>query len=621
MTRLVAWAAAILLAAAFVYLDPKALWTAAGFGKAVRGAHVWATGFDAGVAVRSTGGLLVGAAMGLAQVGLGGAVLRRFAPRLAAAPAGFAVGAWLGFGLASAWWFLLAACGGFYAVPAALPLLGLALLRGAPRPGRWPPLVVAAAVLVAGVAGADAVAPPVDTDEIYQHLALARLIAEGHHLVGGMLHPDGSRPIPVQLGYAALYALGGETAPRAWHLGVVATLFSAVVDLARARVGRVGLGLVALTGSYSFLVEAGLAYNDLPAALGVLVAAQALDAEEPRAFGLAAGLALACKYTAAPALVGLGLVDVLRRRRLPWGAAWALLGLLPWWLRNAVDGLHPLFPYAGWPDVGVQFSFPERYGLGRDPLAFLLLPWHVLMQARTDTFTFLGRVSLAWGLLLPVGLWQRRRDGWAWALLVAGVGWAVGPQLLRYLLPTVGLAAVIVAGVDLRGPVLALVAVSLPQNLVPLAAAVPEKLAAGFGVEPRDAFLGQNLSAWGALAFLRDEVPHDAPVALLYAWQGYHVDQPWLLGSVEDHVPTRVWVLTHPDTSLAALRAAGVRWLLVGDVFFLQKDYRFLDPDRFAAQFVRPVEALRKELERGATLAYATHHWEVWRLDAPADPQ
>jgi hypothetical protein len=137
------------------------------------------------------------------------------------------------------------------------------------------------------------------------------------------------------------------------------------------------------------------------------------------------------------------------------------------------------------------------------------------------------------------------------------------------------------------------------------------------GNEDRETFLTRELPAWGALRYLRDQVPADAPVALLFAWQGYYVRQPWILGSLEDHVPTRYWLWKHGDTSLSALADAGVRYLLVGDIHFLKKSYPFLAPNVLKDQFTTPEQALRTLLLRDATLLFAKDRWEVWRLDGP----
>jgi hypothetical protein len=134
-----------------------------------------------------------------------------------------------------------------------------------------------------------------------------------------------------------------------------------------------------------------------------------------------------------------------------------------------------------------------------------------------------------------------------------------------------------------------------------------------------DQWLRRELPAWGALRALREQAPPDAQVAQLYAWHGYWIDQPWILGSVEEHTPTRMWLAQHREDSLRALRARGVTWLLVGDVRFLRKMYPFLNEEDWREQFVEPRELLTRLLERDAVRVYQGRRWEVYRLDvAPA---
>ena len=78
-----------------------------------------------------------------------------------------------------------------------------------------------------------------------------------------------------------------------------------------------------------------------------------------------------------------------------YSGVWSVLGaaglLLPWWMRNVVEGLHPLFPYAGWPG-DLTFQYLERYGAGRTAMDFLMLPWNAIMTAEVDSYRFMGQL-------------------------------------------------------------------------------------------------------------------------------------------------------------------------------------------------------------------------------------
>ncbi|MDP2312299.1 MAG: hypothetical protein Q8P41_05295 [Pseudomonadota bacterium] len=615
---------AIALALAFVWLDPAG------------------TIRPEAVEALARGGLPALLAL-VAALGGGGAILRATAPDALDAPSGWLAALALGIAVQGAGMALFAFAGAIGPIAAATVVLATAAgwvarpriaLPRAPA-AVW---VVGLVFLVPGLV--EALAPPTDTDELSYHLALPRRMVESGGLLGGFLNPEGSRPLPVHLVYAALYALGGEASPRLWHLGITAALALGVRALAEARFGK-GQGdlpTLALLGSWSWLREAGLAYNNHVVALWLLVAADAMLARRWVLMGWMCGFALAAKYTAAPVVAGLALVaawDGLRPggpegaqpRRVVLAAIATLLPVVPWWARNLYEGLHPLFPFAGWPSGSAAggdfvFVYPEKYGLGRDLLSTVLLPWNLLMRAEVDSFAFLGRVSLLWAALAAAAVVAARRDGavrrLAFVACLGFVGWALGAQIVRYLLPLAAVAALAGGALPRRWPAWLLLAVSLPANLAPAFERTAERMAVATGNQARDAFLTDSLPAWGALRFLREHVPVDAPVAMLFAWQGYYVPQPWILGSVEDHVPTRYWVWQNGDDSLAVLRNGGVRYLLVGDVHFLKKSYPFLKPDVLRAQFTDPEAKLRTLLNRDATRLYAGGHWEVWRLDAAA---
>lgn len=575
-------------------------------------------------------GLVVGLAALLASAGAGRALLTRFAPGVAERPAGWAWALAVGLGAHAAGAVALAATGRLGALTSLLLLLVLAAGWFAPGRRMVPRLPGGAGAAIVPLLLAPALlhvlAPATDTDELYQHLALARRIAAGGALLGGFDTPDGSRPQVVHALFASLFSLGGAEAARAWHLGLAVVVPLAAGELGEARFGP-GRGLVpavVLAGSYSYAHEAGLAYNDVPAAFWLLLGVEGALAGLATPAGLMLGLALATKYTAAPAAAAAGLLLLVRAPRpetFVRAAGAGLLVLAPWWLRNASEGLHPLFPYAGWPAVeGFRFMYPEKYGVGHGWSDALRLPLDVLFRAELDSFVFLGRVSWGWLALGLGALWAGRRSDDARALflvvLVGFVGWGASAQLMRYLLPLGGVAVLLGASCRGWGPALLLSLLSAPANLGPFWTEARTRWEVVTGLQTEDAFLEAQLPAWEALRYLRDHAPHDERVALLYAWHGYYVEQPYLLGSVEEHTPTRQWLATHGDASLRALQERGVRWLLVGDARFLRKAYAFLPEPVWREQFVEPAESLRALLERDAQRLHVGARWEVYRLDA-----
>ncbi len=522
------------------------------------------------------------------------------------------------------------------------PIVGLGLLletgwlRG-PRPLR--PTLPAPAALLSGLAlalgAATALAPAVGTDELYQHLALPDRMLRAGGLVGGVLHPDGSRPMLLHLPLSMLLATGGSSALRLALAVAGAGLIAATGAVAdEERPGAGPWAMLALVASWTVLQELGLAANNLPAALLVLAATHAALRGHAPLLAVAAGAALGVKYTAAGGLVGAGLAARMPWRRRIGAAAVAALLVAPWWLRNAAEGLHPLFPYAGWQAVApatdlstLRFFYLEKYGAGRDALSMLMLPWNAVMTADPGSFRFLGRLSPVWlplgaaGLL--AGLLVPARRPWLLAAATGALAWAAGPHWLRHLLPVLPVLAVAGAtAAQSLAPSGRLVPAALglcllagvPANLFPAVERLADRLPAATGREAPDALGARHHVSWEAAAWARAHLPADARVALLFDWSSALIGRETVLGSVEDHVPTRFWLLTHGETSLDALQEAGVTHLFVGRAGFLARQYPFVPPAAFRAQLLQPIEDLDELLLMQATLVHEARGTRVYRL-------
>jgi len=503
----------------------------------------------------------------------------------------------------------------------------------------WSPVVGAVVVILLLSAGFGALAPPVDTDELYWHLAVpARILREGT-LAGGWLDPVAARPLPLQLHYAALLATGGEVAAKAFHVLVAGAVLLGLFEVVRghAEVGSGGAGpawaVLLVVGSWTFLDEVGLAHDNLPCALLVLAALDAALRGARWRLGLAVGAALALKYTAAPALLGVVLVFATVRARIGWRALGelALVGVVaamvvaPWWLRNAASGLHPLFPYVGWPAAeGFTFAYPAKYGVGHGLIDLLRLPWDLVFRAETTSYVYLGRLHPAWLLFAPaavwVGLWERRVRVLLLATAVGLVGWFLGAQWMRHLLP---LAPVVAVGWGLAmvrlPPEVARVSVLvwvllLPPQVIDIPKRVADAAEVVAGTEAREQWLARHRPAWEAIDWVNRHAPEGARVALLFAGDTYLVDRSVLLGSVEDHTPVRHLLWSRGDQALAALREAGVGYLVVGRASFLGHTYDFLDESVLREQFVEPRDGLEDLLSREATLVFEGGGHAVWAL-------
>jgi hypothetical protein len=488
---------------------------------------------------------------------------------------------------------------------------------------------VGAFILLPGLIGA--LAPATGTDELYTHLAIPHQLLLDGGLSGGLLHPQGSRPLSLHLPYAAVMATGGAGAPAVFHWVLSAAVLLATFQMGRTHLESPVAGACAalLVGaSWTFLSETARIGNDIPTALAVLVALDAALRGRGRLLAVAAGTALSFKYTAAGPIAGVFLVAALpwpRRARM---GLVAIAFVAPWWIRNALEGLHPLFPFTGWPDVGVPMVFQhlDKYGAGRGIADMLLLPWNALMTAETNSFRFLGRLTPAFIALAPFTLWAARKAGIARRLTLVSaitvVAWAVGPHWLRYLIPGLPvLALASAAGIPRPDPgwavaVGAMIAglFGVPANWMPLAVDTADRIAVVAGQESRHVYLDRHIEGYSAIRWANDHLPEDARVAMLFSWTGAHVNRLQVLGSVEDHTPTRHWLLTHGDDSLRALASAGVTHAIVRRVRFIEDAYPMLPPASFQTAFREPVQILRESLLMQAQLLFQDDQLAVYQM-------
>ena len=605
-------------------------------------AAIWldpAQAVDLAMAGSAGAGLLVAIAGATAAIGSGAAVLDRFAPDLLEDERGILHSAVAGLLLWSLGGLLLAAAGGLTPVP--LAVLGALLMLGwlarprlvVPRP---PPLVALALLVVLVPGLIEALAPPTDTDELYYHLGLPKKMLDAAALVGGVLDPSGNRPLLVHLPMTTMLALGGETAPRLLHLATTLGVVGATASLGRRHLGP-GAGETAallLAGSWSFTRGAGVLGTDMPAALAVLAALDAGLRGHRTAMTLAAATALGAKYTASGAIAGVFLAARLPLRARLLAGIGALALVSPWWVRNLLTGVHPLFPFAGWPDL-FPFQYLDKYGAGRDLAALLMLPWNVVMSAEIDSFRFLGRVTPSLLALAPAAAWAAWGRGTVCRLLVVSVtlclAWATGPHLLRFLLPGLpilalaagaGATRLLVCG---RSGTLALAAVALtgllalPANLGPVLSHAGDRVRAATGTESRDAFLTRLVPSWPAIRWANQHLPADATVAVLYNWQGYLIERPTRLGSVEDHIPVRHWQLTHHEESLSRLRAEGVTHVLIDRQRFLGAAYPFVPEADLDTLFRSPTRAWEDQLLMEGALLYEQGGTRIFSLRRTAE--
>lgn len=451
----------------------------------------------------------------------------------------------------------------------------------------------------------------IDTDSLYYHAALPKHMWHHNQLLGGELHPNGSRPLIWHLPLTLAYGLGRLPGVQLFASCVsIAAWLSLSQTCERSNRGTGWWVWLLVLGSYSVLEQTFTVANNVVVLWWVFLAFR--ERNHTLVWGLLLGFAVAGKFTAigVATLIGLLTHHSLRSKVQTIGVVCGIVSI--WLLRNLIDGMHPLFPYAGW-DIDMPFVWVEKYGMGRDWQALLHAPWNLLVHAEIDSFQFLGQLSPAFGLL---GGWSvlslARHRQWREGLLLLGAfaWWFMGPHWIRHLFPMLGVFIVIGTERLTMSPskhlmfVLAVI-MGAPANIQP------------FIKQQSDRVLGdRSLPGMEATQWLnRHTGDGDGTVALFCLWTGAYLDRPYVLSSVEDHTPIRHLSLKYGADAIPFLKRNGVRYVAFGPHQFYPSAYSFIDDDQLQREWHQPMQSLEDQLLQHGRLIVRIDGVDIYRLD------
>ena len=505
-------------------------------------------------------------------------------------PAGtsFAVDVLLGWTIAAAGLFGLAACGLFrLPVVAAGTLAGVAgaarnlrrRRRGrarAARTGAPATLAMLAAGVAVAVSTLAALAPECEVDSLIHHLPVAaRTIALGRLVpMPGNAILGASAPSELLRGWAM--ALGGEPAGRLF--GPAAVVLGAILLVGALGPTAWGWAAAALFATHGTLVA--LAASSKPdvllAPLGLAVCLLAAR-RQVRVAALLLGSAVAMKIVAVEFAAAVAAVLAVGRAwrgarpaALPAGLAFpaglALLPWLPWLVSGWMLTGNPFFP-AGFAAFG---------GLGLTPRIARTLSAYLAGVAHVHPYATLGqRATALWSLafaegasplllgLLPLALITASRRGGGgnaepgrWVLAAFVVIWSLGPIQARYLAPGIGVA--ILLGLrrlaEVRAPwapVLAGLVIAVQVAELPRAAPLAGALPAGLGLESRDAAFSRRWPEFAAALRAMGGLPPGARVLVVGSDAAYPAVRPLLAASRVE--PFQVFPLIRESATPSAL--------------------------------------------------------------------
>lgn len=461
--------------------------------------------------------------------------------------------------------------------------------------------LLAGGILV--VALLHALTPPWGYDALMYHLQAPRLfLAAGRiHLLPEIWQANG--PFTLEMLYTLGLALGSDVFARLLHLTFGVWMVLATYGFARRFLGNsVGwLAAAVLLSMPALPFWSAQAYADLAWALYSVLAVYAIALWQERQSpvwlvlsGAMMGWALGCKYLAFGGWVAL-VVWLLWDRKsaglqtIIWQIGlFSLVAFLlgsPWYIKNWLLSGNPLYPFLGggpaWQAerLNLLMSYLRSFAIGNTLLDALALPFNLYLHP--GRFGTLGievmSVFFLLGLLYP---WSRRRrsmDLIAGTNVLGFVIWTQGSQQIRFLLPLLPgfslLAAQVLMNVNnrlkqsrwvqwlIKGTVLTAVVVTL---VVSAGIAIRLRfVSVVFGSESKDAFLTRVVYDYPALRYIRNHLPPDSTVLMLWDGQTYYCDER----CIPDADQSRWTRLVHNSDDLvelvSKLHAMGVTHILL----------------------------------------------------------
>ena len=345
-------------------------------------------------------------------------------------------------------------------VPAARRFGPIRLARPRLEPWEWTMIGCVVAALLLNLPGT--MAPPFEYDELEYHLGAPMDYMRAGRIVFLPYNFYSNLPQLTEMLYLLALVVRSDIAAKLlhWGFGILAGL-GAYALATRLWSRRVGLTALALFYCLPFVQDLSqTARIDLATAFyGVLTAAALLVI--PGHCGvwlgaLAAGMAVATKWTAIPVVFApAALIVLLTRRswRLTIGFCFlAAVPVLPWAVKNWVLAGNPVYPLFGglfpsphWTAAQAAL-FARKHYAALDAGGWWQLverPWHYSLAEPMASPVLL--------LTAPLVLFLGRRSApvrWAGWLLLAGIaGWFLGTfRPWRFVMPVLPLAAVLGAG-------------------------------------------------------------------------------------------------------------------------------------------------------------------------------
>lgn len=428
--------------------------------------------------------------------------------------------------------------------------------------------LLAGLVVIAATQIPAAAAPPIYWDALTYHITVPAAYARAHGFVYLPHNVYASMPMGGTLFYLWPLSFDGLVAANACHFVVSLLAAAMVYRLARLYMGQFYAALAAAFVALepTFFGAIGGAHVDH---FQTLFAAAALwlylrpndDVAKVRigwalAVGLLLGACLGVKFTgiaAWVAIIPIWFYDLVKKRirwsAIAWMIAAGILMVAPWLAKAAVERGSPIFPLLYDVLGGRGFSVEQYHrliawqsdiGQGRAVVDYLLLPYRLTVNGDETYQSFAGIILPFLLPLAAMAIPLFRRGGrvvaFGWFYLL---GWALGPQQVRFLAGAFPALAVAAAGavsyVEGKWPPAAariwrvfwaaaalVVAVSLYPGAISVGLMPPYYI---FGADA-EGYLTARQPYARAQIFINRNLPADAKVLLIFTNHTLYLERP-----------------------------------------------------------------------------------------------
>lgn len=470
--------------------------------------------------------------------------------------------------------------------------------------------------------------PPWDYDGLMYHL-----LGPQQFLDAGGFFPDLENwyvngPFSIEMLFTIGLSLGDDVFPKLIHFAFWIIFSLATFSWAKQWFSKpvAGIALALLLGVPALPIWASFAYIDLAWSLFEFLAFACLftwwDDEDQSWLILAGsftGMAMASKYLGLFGAFILGLFFlyiVWNRKRQLFSRELAALVLpaagfaFPWYLKNLLWLNNPIYPLVwggpAWDSVRLDLyhAYLGSFGLGKDILDFVLLPWNV--YAHNESFgavmnrNDIPNVLFLLALFSPLLIKDKRvRLLSLFCLLRLGV-WYLGSQQLRFLVPIYPILSILgalsifalSARFSVRRslqdflPILSIALIFIPAFYQVQIVRQYRTIDVLFGLESDQDYLHRAVGDYAATQFIREDLPETARVLLLGDGRGYYCGPKCIPDPDHFHFARQI-VDLKPSTSIST-------WLTEMNVTYLMISIEDLD---FLLQH-DPTGTMRTALER-----------------------